>query len=239
MLALRPDRSLARAELAAGAPLGNSGCRLALGHVAAAPLAPQPVAVEHEVLERDDGVGGDDPAGAEHRERLLRRDDRQADVLVLAREAVDAAALGGRHLADERVHALCRAAGAGGVEPGEIEPAELEVALLLDFAPCRRLDRFAVLVEDAGHGLEQPGLAAPVDRAGTELLDEDDAVGPRIVGEDRHRLALDEDLALQFRAHATAEQLVPHARYVELEKAVVDALPLDDLDPALAHAVLR
>src|SRR3954452_4032143 len=239
MLALRPGRSLARAELAAGAPLGNPGCRLASGHVAAAPLAPQPVAVEHKVLERDDGISGDDPAAAEHRERLLGRNDRQADVLVLAREAVDAAALGRRHLADERVHALCRAAGAGGVEPGEVEPAELEAALLLHLALRRRLDRLAVLVEDAGHGLEQPGLAAPVDRAGAELLDQHDTVRPRIVGQDRHRLALDEDLALQFRAHATAEQLVPHARDVELEKAVVDALALDDLDPALAHAVLR
>src|SRR4051812_3314203 len=182
MLALRPGRSLARAELAAGAPLGNPGCRLASGRVAAAPLAAQPVAVEHEVLKGDDGVGGDDPAGAEHRERLLGRDDREADVLVLAREPVDAPALGRRHLAYERVHALGRAAGAGGVEPGEVEPAELEVALLLDLAPCRRLNRFAVLVEDACHGLKQPGLAAPVDRAGTELLDQHDTVGSRVVG---------------------------------------------------------
>src|SRR3954447_20199450 len=164
MLSLRPGRSLARAELAAGAPLGNPGCCLALGRVAAAPLAPQPVAVEHEVLERDDGVGGDDPAGAEHRERLLGRDDRPADVLVLAREAVDAAALGSRHLADERVHALCRAAGARRVKAGEVEPAELEAALLLHLALRRRLDRLAVLVEDTGHRLKQPGLAAPVDR---------------------------------------------------------------------------
>src|SRR3954465_15310544 len=176
MLALRPGRSFATAELAAVDPLDNPGWPLASGHVAAAPLAPQPVAVEHEVLERDDGVGGDDPAGAEHRERLLGRDDRQADVLVLAREPVDAAALGRRHLADERVHALCRAAGAGGVEPGEIEPAELEAALLLHLALRRRLDRLAVLVEDSGHSLEQPGLAPPVDRAGAELLDKDDAV---------------------------------------------------------------
>src|SRR5689334_5696334 len=115
MLALKPGRSLARAELAAGAALGNPGCRLASGRVAAAPFAPQPVAVEHEVLERDDGVRGDDPAGPEHRERLLGRDDRQADVLVLARETVDAAALGGRHLADEGVDTLGRATGAGGV----------------------------------------------------------------------------------------------------------------------------
>src|SRR3954451_15472302 len=231
MLAPRPGRSLARAELGAGAPLGTPGCRLAPGRVAAAPLAAQPVAVEHEVLKGDDGVGGDDPAGAEHRERLLRRDGRDADILVVALEAVDAAALGRRHLPDEGVDALGRAAGAGGVEADEVELAELEVALLPDLAPSRRLDCFAVLVEDAGHGLEQPGLAAPIDRAGAELLDQDDAVRPRVVEQDRHRLALDEDLALQFRAHATAEQLVPHARDVELEKAVIDALALDDLDP--------
>src|SRR6185503_4851230 len=85
-------------------------------------------------------------------------------------------------------------------------------------------------IYDAGHDLDEPGIAAGRVGAGPELLDQHEAVEHRIVGQHRGGLAALEHFADEGLAPIAVVALVADAVAIDLEPALVDGGLLDDLD---------
>src|SRR5262249_36602959 len=100
---------------------------------------------------------------------------------------------------------------------------------LQSLAP-RDLLGFFPFLDNAGDNLDQPGFHAGDQGADPELLDQDDRVRRRVIGQDPHRMAALEELAVERPAPAAGEEPVAQAVAVDAEMAAVTLGLLQDLD---------
>ena len=116
--------------------------------------------------------------------------------------------------------------------------ADHEVGFLDRLAADQRFGGFFGL-EDAGHDLPGPRMAAGGVGAGAELADQHDLVAPRVVGQHGGRWAALEYFTLQDAALAALVEAVAEAVAADAEKTLEGDDMVDQLDGFIGQGTRR